>query len=398
MSLISKILNSVVDSTDQALGEYISNKVEEHFINSSDRDVVLSENNDRATTTVSLAYQGPATTDLGKNHLFGINTALYLYNSLNPSIKVTLKIFDDNNDPVNAVVIANLINPDPSIVGVIGPVTSSIATKVMPLYTTAKIPCISPSAEDTKLTSPLISPYFYRIIGNDSIQGQYLAKMAIKGLTNSAYKAYIICDDSSYGLELANNIKIIIKSSNISGQDIVDSTDTAQNISDKVVAIKPDIIIYCGTDQQIAAKFVNDLLQRSYKGKIFLNDYFFALAFIATLPKTIDNIEIISNNIPFDLVANDAQKAAFTRESKLSSAQNLDGVTEGFNATNCFLDAIKKNSISRRTAIQTYIQTQPFKLLGYTNPIKFTKGDISQPYFASYKVQNGIFVFNSVVV
>jgi ABC-type branched-subunit amino acid transport system substrate-binding protein len=85
--------------------------------------------------------------------------------SANPSANVepNLLIIDDQFDTQTAVDAANSAVADGCVLGVIGPSSSHIAKHVIPIYSAAGIPMISPAAIDPSLANTA-GGTFHRIV------------------------------------------------------------------------------------------------------------------------------------------------------------------------------------------------------------------------------------------
>ena len=75
--------------------------------------------------------------------------------------------------------------------------------------------------------------------------------------------------------------------------------------------------------------------------------------------------------VPFEVVANAAQQAAFTKATKLKSAAGHVYVTETFNATNVFLSCIAKGNTTR-DKIQSCVSAGTFLTIDGKTKISFT--------------------------
>ena len=97
--------------------------------------------------------------------LGGAQTALNRFLTANPSANVdsSLMVIDDQFDTQTAVDAANSAVEDGCVLGVIGPSSSLIAKYVIPIYSAAGIPMISPSAIDPSLANTA-GGTFHRIV------------------------------------------------------------------------------------------------------------------------------------------------------------------------------------------------------------------------------------------
>ena len=67
--------------------------------------------------------------------------------------EVVVEVFDDKNDPKEALNVANLIVSDPEIVAVIGSQSSSPTLAAAPVFEEAGIPMITPQASHADITA-----------------------------------------------------------------------------------------------------------------------------------------------------------------------------------------------------------------------------------------------------
>lgn len=113
--------------------------------------------------------------------------------------KIELIIEDDRNDPKEtANLVRKLVDQD-GVVAIIGSLTSKCSLAGMPIANQKKIPMISSSSTNPKVTET--GPYSFRVCFIDDFQGQVMAKFAYEDL--GARKAAILYDvgnDYSKGL------------------------------------------------------------------------------------------------------------------------------------------------------------------------------------------------------
>jgi branched-chain amino acid transport system substrate-binding protein len=114
--------------------------------------------------------------------------------------KIVLVVEDDQGRPVQAkTVISKLINQD-KVQAVLGTVASSVSLAAAPVAQEAKIPMITPSSTNPKVTE--VGDYISRICFIDPLQGKFMAKFAANTL--KAKTAAIIGDvQSDYSKGLA---------------------------------------------------------------------------------------------------------------------------------------------------------------------------------------------------
>jgi branched-chain amino acid transport system substrate-binding protein len=146
---------------------------------------------------------------------------------------------------------------DPSVLAVLGPYNSNVAAAQIPVTNAAGLAQISPSTVSDGLTlgdeaqtlrraNPAQNAFF-RVCTTDAKQGAAAAEFALKlGLKT----AYIIDDNETYGLDLANVFETDYQKSGgtVLGHDhIAKNTQDFKSLLTKIAADKPALIFYGGT-------------------------------------------------------------------------------------------------------------------------------------------------------
>ncbi|MBC7679956.1 MAG: branched-chain amino acid ABC transporter substrate-binding protein [Pseudorhodobacter sp.] len=157
---------------------------------------------------------------------------------------------------VGATVAAKLVS-DASVIGVVGPLNSSVAKSVAPVMAQADITLISPSNSGVDLTGrgALVTggtqtrPYksYFRVCATDDIQGPFGAKFVTGTLMKKTIA--IVHDKKAYGQglaeafakEAAKDGAKVLKTETINPGD----TDFSATIS-KIKVQKPDFLFYGG--------------------------------------------------------------------------------------------------------------------------------------------------------
>ena len=154
-------------------------------------------------TPYKFALYAPMT---GDNAQYGLayKTTLEIYiNNLNANggidgHPVELEVFDDKNDPKEALNIANLIVSDPDIIAVVGSQTSSATLAAAPVFQEAGIPMMTPQGSHIDIT--LIGEYIFRMSCLSIHEGGFAAKcMVDDGYKNLA----IIYANDDYGVSVS---------------------------------------------------------------------------------------------------------------------------------------------------------------------------------------------------
>jgi branched-chain amino acid transport system substrate-binding protein len=146
---------------------------------------------------------------------------------------------------------------DPNVLAVLGPYNSNVAAAQIPITNEAGLAQISPSAVSDGLTigddaaklrraNPQQNAFF-RVCTTDARQGAAAAAFALKlGLKS----AYIIDDNETYGLDLANVFEADYQKAGgtVLGHDhIAKNTQDFKSLLTKIAGRKPALVFYGGT-------------------------------------------------------------------------------------------------------------------------------------------------------
>ncbi|HOX32779.1 MAG TPA: ABC transporter substrate-binding protein, partial [Spirochaetales bacterium] len=156
--------------------------------------------------------------------------------------KIKLVYADDKGDPAEgAAVFTKMIQQD-KVAAILGGITSRVALAGAPIAQAAKVPMLTPTATNEKVTQ--VGDYVFRSCFIDSFQGTIAAKYAANEL--KAAKAAIIFDvGSDYSKGLAENFtavfeqgggKIVAAEAHPSG-----ATDFKAQLT-KIVQAKPEVL------------------------------------------------------------------------------------------------------------------------------------------------------------
>ena len=340
---------------------------------------VVTSSANAAPIEITLAFQGPLTgsdAQTGQDEILGAKTAIQIFNDSQKKYKVNLVAVDDQGEGAVAGRVAPGVASNKKIIGVVGPAYSGASIASFPSYKKGKLTMVSPSATRPTLTdanSPDNGyPYFHRVVGNDSLQGPAVVRWAIKGVTDP--KVYVIDDQTPYGTGLrdaANDYITAQKVNKVGSDSVAQKTADYSATVAKIKASGANIVIYTGyyPDGGALAKALSD---GSWKGQFIGGDGVLNSAYIDVAGKAAaEGTKFTAPAVPFEVVANAAQQAAFTKATKLKSAAGHVYVTETFNATNVFLSCIAKGNTTR-DKIQTCVSNGTFLTIDGKTKISFT--------------------------
>ena len=156
---------------------------------------------------------------------------------------------DDAADPKTAVQVANKL-VDSRVVGVVGHLNSGTSIAAAKVYNDAGIPQIAPGASNPKYTQ-LGYKYVFRLMANDLQQGAGIAEFSAKTL--KATTAVVIDDRTAYGQGLADEVAQDMGKAGIKVLKREFTTDKATDFTSiltTIRGIRPDVVVYAGTDAQ----------------------------------------------------------------------------------------------------------------------------------------------------
>jgi branched-chain amino acid transport system substrate-binding protein len=160
----------------------------------------------------------------------------------------------------------------PGLVGIIGPTCSGAAEAVIPDYAAAGIVMISGSATRTDLTlDQPRPPFFFRTAFRNSDEGELQARYAVSGL--GAETAYVVDDDESYGIDLANAAQRALQLSerSVTRERIEEGQLDFSDLAGRIAADGPDVVIFEGFNPE-AALLYRQMRDAGYDGPFLAGD------------------------------------------------------------------------------------------------------------------------------
>ena len=219
-----------------------------------------------ASTTIGIGVDLPlsgADASVGTSTLDGIKLAVAHANAkgVPGGFTFAVQALDDTqqgvHNPQQGASNVRTLIADDSVLAIIGPYNSNVAAAEIPITNQAGIVQISPSAVSDGLTlgkdaamlrraNPTVNTFF-RVCTTDSRQGSAAARFA---LDLKLKRAYIVDDNETYGLDLANVFArdFTKLGGTVLGRDhIAPDTQDFKALLLKIKGYKPDFIFFGGT-------------------------------------------------------------------------------------------------------------------------------------------------------
>ncbi|MGW4977538.1 caspase, EACC1-associated type [Streptomyces mirabilis] len=215
----------------------------------------------KGNLTVTIGVSAPLSGDfasLGRGIRDSAGLAVKKANADNVAPGVTFKIraLDDKGDPASGRRNATELVADHSVVGVVGPLNTSVAQAMQKTFHDAHLTQISPSNSAPALTlgdgwqqGTFARPYntYFRTVANDTAQAPAAARYLY--VKSKRRKAFVIDDKQTYGTSLAQSFKKAFgeEGGTIVGESHVDAgrRDFSTQVSQAVNA-GADLVYYGG--------------------------------------------------------------------------------------------------------------------------------------------------------
>lgn len=332
---------------------------------------------------LKIAYQGPLTgpeAALGINELNGVKFALKKFLDANPKANVDPVVYevDDQGDPAVAAPIAPKVAAEECVVALVGPAYSGASKVSLPVYLSARLPIITPSATNPTLPS-FGKDIFHRAVLTDDYQGPAAARLIVSRNKNA--KVFLVNDASDYAVGLQKTVDITL-AGRVVGKDVTPTgtTDFSATIA-KIKKSKATAVFYSGYFSQ-AAVFVKQLRDSGSKVVFASGDGTLDAQFVKLARKAAEGALLTAPAIPMETAS---PKLA----AEMVKAGWTPGVytTESFDAANFFLDAIK-NGNTDRESINKWVSTKSWK--GLSKTLKFdADGEVSGADVNGFIIKNG---------
>lgn len=347
-------------------------------------------------SNVAIGFFGALTGDsanLGINERDGAKLAINQFNKKNSKCQVQLKEFDSAGDPAQAPALAQKAAQDTSVIGLIGPAFSGESKVADPIFNEAKLPLITASATNPKLSQNGWT-IFHRAVGNDNSQGPAAAKYILSTLNST--KPAVLDDASEYGKGIADIVRQKVKDG---GKTVVVSeaidpkgTDFSSTVN-KIKSAGADSVFFGGYYQAggvLAKQLVDAGVKATFVGPDGVNDK----GFVSAAGAAAEGAVLLAPGTPPEKIQGGDQ---FRSDYKALNGQDVGLYSvEAYDATNAELDCISKGNTTREK-LNTCLGSIDYK--GLSVELKFDdKGELASTVtiWAS-KVKGGAIVADAPI-
>jgi len=364
-----------------------------------------------AAKTVTIGVIAPLSGDLsevGNGIKNGVDLAVKQANDKQTVKGYTLKI-DAQDDTAKADIgaqVATRFSSDDSVVGVVGPLNSSVAKTAAPVLSQAGIVEISPSNTGVDLTGrqALVSggtqtrPYqtYFRVVATDDVQGPFGARYVVTDLKKKTIA--IVHDKKAYGQGLAEAFAGEAKKLGakvLPTQTINPGDKDFSGVVTKISQAKPDFLYY-GGEYPEASLLTKQMKSSGLNIPLMGGDGVYSGKYITNGGKATEGDLATSLGAPTDSLASakqfvsDYAAAGYKEDKDPYGAYAYDSATTIINAL-AKAASSGKTGKELRDAVTQGVGTSDFD--GVTGKISFDKfGDTNSKVLTVYAVKGGKFV------
>jgi branched-chain amino acid transport system substrate-binding protein len=319
-----------------------------------------------------------------------------------PGWRLVLDPVDDQGDPNAGVQAATTLAATGQVVGVIGPVQSSVARQVVPILSGSHVADISPATADPTLTRGAqyrTDPQrqyssFFRVITTDTVQAAYAAEYAYRDL--KARTAYLVDDQQTYGLNLVDDFAHAFQQ--LGGHVIttvglpLGQKDIGPLISD-ITRTMPDVV-YFGGQGSAAAALLKQLGMTGHPPDFLGGDVLLDPAFVKAVGNGPGRVYATQLGASVRQMPDGNRFLQAYADAGFDSQPSTDGALT-YDATNVLLSAVS-SVLSRHLTIdagarQAIVQAvQRTEATGVSGPIAFDRyGDTTSRVVTIYQIAGG---------
>lgn len=361
--------------------------------------------------TVTIGVIAPLSGDLsevGNGIKNGVDLAIKQANDKQTVKGYTLKI-DAQDDTAKADIgaqVATRFSSDDTVVGVVGPLNSSVAKTVAPVLSQAGIVEISPSNTGVDLTGrqALASggtqtrPYqtYFRVVATDDVQGPFGARYAVTDLKKKTIA--IVHDKKAYGQGLAEAFAGEAKklgATVLPTQTINPGDKDFSGVVTKIAQSKPDFLYY-GGEYPEASLLTKQMKSSGLNIPLMGGDGVFSGTYITNGGKATEGDLATSLGAPTDSLASAKQFVSDYAAAGYKEDKDPYGAY-AYDSANAIINSLAKAASSGKTgkdlrdAVTQGVGMSDFD--GVTGKISFDQfGDTNSKVLTVYVVKGGKFV------
>ena len=365
-----------------------------------------------SNTVVTIGVDAPLTgslTALGQGIKNSVDLAVNTANKTKEVPGVTFKIepLDDQAQPSSGQQNAAKLVADASVIGVVGPLNSSVAQSMQKVFDNANLVEVSPANTNPSLTQgpnwatgTKVRPFksYFRTATTDAIQGPFAAQYAYSTLGKK--KVFLVDDQLTYGVGLVGTFEQEFKSlgGTVAGQDhVTDGTKDFSALVSKIKSSGADMVYYGGQYPE-AGPLSGQLKAAGANIPLIGGDGIYDPAYITAANGKANGDFATSVGAPVETLASAKTFVANYNAAKYSAPYAAYG-GYSYDSAWAIIEAVKavaaansgKLPSNSRQAVETAMSSVNFS--GVTGTVSFDQyGDATNKQLTVYEVKNGTWV------
>lgn len=299
---------------------------------------------------------------------------------------VELLVYDDKNDPKEALNIANLIVSNPDVIGVIGSQTSSCGLAAAPVFQEEGVPMITPQGSHPDIT--LVGNYIFRMSCLATFEGGVIANMMIDdGCKNVA----VIYANDDYGVKVVDYWTNVVKEA---GANVVASetfvsgqTKDFTPLLSKIKAAGADAI-YIEPGYSDSAMILAQMSQLDCAFQPYGSSMLYKAEFLEVAGESAEGLILCNFTLPNNTEAN----YVFISEAYKAATGNLADVyvTNSYDCIALLCDAVKAVGTDGAAMADWLANVKDWQ--GASGVINFDENRNPAKELYRFRVENGEFV------
>lgn len=197
------------------------------------------------TTPITLGMAAPLQESYGQSAQHGVQLAIDEVNASGGvnGRQLVARFADDSGNGTTAARVAESFVQDPAVIGVIGHVTSVAMVAATRVYDAGHLAAVATSVTTPELSGA--SPWIFRMIPNDSMNGSTLARFAT---SRGTHRALVLYENDSYGRGLAQGFARAFGGTVIALEPISGDAPQVEEAMQAYQRNEPDVIVGIGTE------------------------------------------------------------------------------------------------------------------------------------------------------
>lgn len=344
-----------------------------------------------AAETVKLVYLGPITGDFANVGVAGRDAVQLAVDEANERgdlpVRLVLEVFDTQLDPAQAQLLATKAVTDRGIIGSVGPLSSGESKAVAPTFDEGGLPFV------TVASNPDLARHgwksFHRLMANDEIQGNEVARYLDRGLKARVVSA--VHDNTEYGKALALVAERALAERGVATQmTVIDPKALDYSAAVNIVKARQPAAIFYGGYYPEAGRLVKQLRDAGVTAPFVAGDASKDPGIAQGAGKAAEGVAVTCACTDPQHQSDPASQAfaktyqdRFGRPPQLYSAEFYDGAT-------LLIDAIRRGARTRDAVLANLNRTT---LQGVTKKFSFQPdGEVGAGAVYVYEFRDGAFV------